>query len=87
MIHFIAFTKIADQKIVYHFTSDDIDKIFDKQDEFDNVALSYVSSSYSVHVLKTRSSDFCSVVDLDPYFKDATVYYDIDLFLEILMIV
>lgn len=85
MIHLIAFAQVGKEKIAYHFSSKDQDKILDKQDVITNSPLfPKYSSAFSLHVLKTESESFESVGDMDPYFKDVTVKDDFSEFIKLI---
>ncbi|MCH4164308.1 MAG: hypothetical protein LKF37_05930 [Lentilactobacillus diolivorans] len=83
MIHLIAFTKIDGKKVAYHFSSNEISDVLDKQESLANTPLfTKYSSAFSFHILKADGKSFDSVSNMDPYFKDTFVISNFSDFLK-----
>ncbi|KID42329.1 Panacea domain-containing protein [Fructilactobacillus fructivorans] len=79
-IHLIVYSRISGKKFAYQYVTKNVKQlskirklILENAEKCDNY-------DFSMHTLQTDENSFESVVKLDPYFKDSTVFTDIESF-------
>ncbi|AKP64346.1 hypothetical protein FC99_GL000573 [Levilactobacillus koreensis JCM 16448] len=77
--HLILLAKFDNVAIAYHFASQDSTAVIHQQATIQSQSPN--PAAYSPHTLKTSDPNFASVVKMDPYFTNVTVYPDWQQFL------
>lgn len=81
MIQLVELVTVDNEDLAYHYTSANIDEVFNQEKEFNELTKN-ISLSFSSHILATEEASFDSLCKKDPYFKQFTSYQNLAFFME-----
>lgn len=81
MIQLVELVTVDNEDLAYHYTSDDIDAVFNYEKKFNDLTKD-IPLSFSSHILATEDSTFDSLCEKDPYFKQFRKYSDLTSFIK-----